>query len=110
VTATTVLLMAGLMLLAVTPVLAQVPVLAPAGDACCISVAEYFRMRDSLVVQLAQSQGRYQALRDSLEKKAPQMTLELTLGPGVFYSFEEKQVVSGLGVTIGVRLVKFKIF
>jgi hypothetical protein len=104
------LALVALLLLAAAPLVAQVPVLAPAGDACCISVTEYFRMRDSLIVQLADSRAEYRQLRDSLERKAPQMTLELTLGPGVFYSFEEKKVVSGLGVTIGVRLVKFKLF
>jgi len=104
------LALVALLLLAAAPVVAQVPVLAPTAEGCCISVTEYFRMRDSLVVQLTNTRADYQALRDSLNHKAPQFTIAVALGPGVFYSFDEKRLVSGFGVTIGVRLAKIKIF
>ena len=82
---------------------------------CCVPMKDYFQMRDTLVVQLADARADYKFLRDSIDAAAraqrkPKFQIDLTTGPGVFYDFSEGKVVSGLGIMIGLKLGSVRIF
>jgi hypothetical protein len=104
-------LVVGASLVLATPLLAQTPTLAPPAEGCCITPKEYFQMRDSLVAQLAASREQYRLLRDSVDNplKKKRITLNVAVGPGVFYDFKEKQILGGVGLAIGFHVTTWKI-